>query len=77
MLKNKKGMINVAEVLLVGAIFIIALVLIIIFSEEIMKVTGPFFAFLSKWWWLFPITFLIFIFREPLVLIFKKLLGAG
>lgn len=57
---NKKGFGMVG--LLIGlAIILIAIILIIIFSNRIAPVTTPIFDFLSKWWWTFPVIVLLIV----------------
>lgn len=62
---NKKGFGFVG--ILVGlAIILIAIVLIIIFSNRISPVTTPIFEFLTKWWWTFLVMTALIVFA-PLI----------
>ncbi len=62
---NKRGF-GAIGILIGLAIILIAIILIIIFSNRISPVTTPIFDFLTKWWWTFLVITALIVFA-PLI----------
>jgi len=62
---NKRGF-GAIGILIGLAIILIAIILIIIFSNRISPVTTPIFTFLTKWWWTFLVITALIVFA-PLI----------
>jgi len=62
---NKKGF-SFALVIVALAMILIAIILMIIFSNRISPVTTPIFDFLTKWWWTFLVITALIVFA-PLI----------
>ena len=72
--KDKRGFFFV-PIMVIGAILLLALVLLIIFAPRIAEVTTPIFTFLERWWWAVGLTLAGIFYQQQVRAVLNFILG--